>query len=140
MRLLGRSEAEWHRAALTDPRLAYFVGAIGGEAIGFAILRDWGAPERVAHIKRFAVVQPGRGLGKPFLHAVVGAVFEQTRAYRLSLGLFTENLRARRVYESVGFKPEGVSRGSACFDGVNRDELVMAIVRPDWEQTRQTAR
>ena len=133
-RVLGRSDEGWHRAALCDPRLAYFLGARDGAPIGFAILRDWGARERVAHIKRFAVVRPGEGLGKPFLRAVVDAAFGETDVYRLSLGLFPENLRARRLYEGVGFKLEGVSRGSAAFHGVHRDELVMALLRPEWAQ------
>jgi RimJ/RimL family protein N-acetyltransferase len=130
--LVGRSDEAWHSAALGDARFAYFIGELGGESIGFAILRDWAAPERVAHIKRFAVVRPGQGLGRAFLRAVVDAVFAQTNAYRLSLGLFPENARARRAYESAGFKAEGVSRGSAFFQGVNRDELVMSLLRPEW--------
>ncbi|MGD0722542.1 MAG: GNAT family protein [Roseiarcus sp.] len=129
---LGRSEAGWHRAALSDPRLAYFIGLRNRERIGFAILRDWAAPEQVVHLKRFAVTRPGDGLGGPFLRAVAAAVFEGTNAWRLSLGVFPDNARARRLYERVGFKPEGVSRGSALFDGANRDELVMALLRPEW--------
>jgi RimJ/RimL family protein N-acetyltransferase len=136
--LVGRSDEGWHYAALSDARVAYFVAKQGDERIGFVILRDWASSEQVTHIKRVAVARPGQGLGKLFLRAVVDAVFKQTKAYRLSLGLFPENLRARRAYESVGFKPEGVSRGSAFFNGVNRDELVMSILRPEWAQ-RQAA-
>jgi RimJ/RimL family protein N-acetyltransferase len=138
-RVLGRSDAGWHRAALADPRLAYFIGVRGGEPIGFAILRDWGAPEQVVHLKRFAVVEPGIGLGAPFLRAVIDAVFERTDAWRLSLGLFPENARARRLYERAGFTLEGVSRGSARFAGVNRDELAMAMLRSDWKAAREPA-
>jgi hypothetical protein len=29
--------------------------------------------------------------------------------------------------------PKGVARGSAFFGGVHRDELVMALLRPEWE-------
>jgi len=134
--LLGRSDEAWHRHALGDARFAYFIGKLGDEPIGFAILRDWAAPEQVTHIKRFAVVRPGQGLGKLFLRAVVDAVFAQTSAYRLSLGLFPENIRARRVYENGRFKVEGISRGSAYFNGVNRDELVMSILRPEWAQRK----
>jgi len=130
--LVGRSEEGWHRAALADPRLACFIGLRDGERIGFAILRDWASREQVAHLKRFAVVRPGVGLGGPFLRAIVRAVFEETSAWRLSLGLFPDNQRARRLYERCGFRAEGVSRGSALFDGVNRDELAMALLRPDW--------
>ena len=134
--LVGRSDEPWHRDTLDDPCFAYFVGYLDDAPIGFAILRDWGSPQQVTHIKRFAVVRPGQGLGKPLLRAVVDAVFAQSSAYRLSLGLFPENARARRAYEGAGFKPEGVSRGSAFFNGVNRDELVMSILRPEWAKTR----
>jgi RimJ/RimL family protein N-acetyltransferase len=133
---LGRSDEAWHRAALADRRFAYFLGRLDGEPIGFAILQGWAAAEQVTHIKRFAVVRPGQGLGKAFLRALAEAVFAETKAWRLSLGLFPENLRARRAYEGVGFQAEGISRGSALFHGVNRDELVMALLRPEWTQAK----
>ena len=137
--VLGRSDAGWHRAALADPGIAYFIGLLGSEPIGFAIVRGWAAPERVAHIKRFAAVLPGQGYGRPLIRAVVDAAFEETSVYRLSLGLFPENARARRLYEGAGFKPEGIARGSAFFGGAYRDELIMAIVRPDWAEAGQPA-
>jgi RimJ/RimL family protein N-acetyltransferase len=139
-RLVGRADDAWHRAALGDARIACFVGQIAGESIGFAILTDWASARQVTHLKRFAVVRPDQGLGRLLLRAVAEAVFTQTRAYRLSLGLFPENVRARRAYEAVGFQVEGVSRGSALFDGVNRDELVMALLRPEWSASVEAAR
>ena len=60
------------------------------------------------------------------------AIFEQTSAYRVWLGVFPDNDRARRAYEAVGFQREGVARGNAFFGGIHRDELVMSILRPDW--------
>jgi RimJ/RimL family protein N-acetyltransferase len=136
-RFVGRSEESWHRAALESESYAYFLACHDGEPIGFAILRGWGAPERVAHIKRIVVAKPGLGFGKAFLNLILDHVFGETQAHRLSLGLFPDNIRARRAYESVGFKIEGISRGSAFFDGVNRDELVMAILRPEWRALRE---
>ena len=44
----------------------------------------------------------------------------------------SENLRARRAYEGAGFRAEGISRGSAYFQGIHRDELIMSILRPEW--------
>jgi RimJ/RimL family protein N-acetyltransferase len=133
---LGRSDEAWHRAALAEARFSYFIGRLDGEPIGFAILQGWAAADEVTHIKRFAVVRPGEGLGKAFLRVVVDAVFAETKAFRLSLGLFPGNLRARRAYEGVGFQAEGISRGSALFHGVNRDELVMSLLRPEWTQAK----
>jgi RimJ/RimL family protein N-acetyltransferase len=134
--LIGRSEESWHLAALQSAGYAYFLARHDGEPIGFAILQGWDAPERVAHVKRIAVAKPGLGFGKAFLNLILDGVFGETTTYRLSLGLFPDNIRARRAYESVGFKPEGISRGSAFFGGVNRDELVMAILRPEWRALR----
>ena len=129
--LVGRWEPEQHRQAMTEPRYAYFVGR-AAEPIGFALLRDWNTPERSTLLKRIAVAEPGKGFGTALLRGVIERVFTETQAHRFSLGLFPHNLRARRAYEAVGFQAEGISRGSAFVGGQHHDELVMAILRPDW--------
>ena len=57
-------EEAQHRAALVDGRHAYFIGRDGAGPIGFVIVRDWAARERVTLIKRIAVGRPGRGYGR----------------------------------------------------------------------------
>jgi RimJ/RimL family protein N-acetyltransferase len=134
--LVGRWDEARHRAALADGRHAYFIAHDNGRPIGFAIVRDWASPERVALVKRIAVTRPGLGHGRALLARVVDAVFEETDAWRLWLGVFPENPRARRAYEAVGFLAEGIARGVAFFGGVPRDELVMALLRPEWQALR----
>ncbi len=131
--LVGSWDEARHRAALADGSHACFVGYEAGEPIGFAILRFWDSPERVTLVRRVAVVRPGQGHGRRLLAAVVNRAFRETQVHRLQIGLFPHNLRARRAYEAVGFKAEGVSRGSAFFHGEHRDELVMSLLRPEWE-------
>jgi RimJ/RimL family protein N-acetyltransferase len=130
--LVGRWSETEHRAALTEDRYAYFIASEGSQPIGFAIVRDWASREQVTCIKRIAVASPGKGDGKEFLTKLVDRIFRETDAYRIWLGVFPENARARRAYEAVGFKREGVARGSAFFGGAHRDELVMALLRPEW--------
>src|SRR5262252_4763985 len=130
--LVGRWDEARHGAALQDGRHAYFIGRVAGEQVEFAILRDWASPERVTLLKRIAVTRPGKGYGRALLGRVVDRVFEETDAWRLLLGVFPGNGAARRAYEAVGFRAEGIARGSAFFGGEHRDELVMAILRPDW--------
>ena len=89
------------------------------------------ARERVTLIKRMAVRRPGQRYGRALLIAVVDTIFKQTNAWRVWLGVFPENLRARRAYEAVGFQAEGAACGSAFFGGGHRDELVMAMLRPE---------
>jgi RimJ/RimL family protein N-acetyltransferase len=131
--LVGRWDEARHRAALADGRHAYFVGREDSGPIGFVIVRDWASLERVTLVKRIAVCRPGLGHGRALLSKVVDATFEETDAWRVWLGVFPENARARRAYEAVGFQPEGVARGCAFFGNVYRDELIMALLRPEWE-------
>jgi RimJ/RimL family protein N-acetyltransferase len=135
--LVGRWDEARHREALSDGSHAYFVGVDGSVPIAFVILRQWASAERVTLVKRIAVVAPGQGHGRMLLAAAVDRVFVETYAYRLCIGLFPDNHRARRAYEAVGFTAEGISRGSAFFKGVHRDELVMAQLRPEWEDRRR---
>jgi RimJ/RimL family protein N-acetyltransferase len=118
---------------VADSHHAYFIARDDDRRIGFAILRGWASPERATHLKRIAVSVPGGGDGKAFLRLVVKCVFAETDTHRLWLGVFPHNARARRAYERVGFCAEGIARGSAFFGGLFRDELIMALLRPDWK-------
>jgi diamine N-acetyltransferase len=130
--LVGRWDEARHLTAIDDSHYAYFLARHGATPVGFSIVRDWASAERVTCVKRIAVSNPGDGLGRRLLGTVVGAIFRNTDAHRVWLGVFPENERARRAYEAVGFKAEGVARGSAFFGGIYRDELIMAILRTEW--------
>ncbi len=130
--LVGRWDEARHLAAIDDDHYAYFLAREAGRPVGFTIVRDWASPERVTCVKRIAVSHPGNGVGRRLLRAVVDAVFGGTDAHRVWLGVFPENARARKAYEAVGFKAEGVARGNAFFGGVYRDELIMAILKSEW--------
>jgi RimJ/RimL family protein N-acetyltransferase len=134
--VVGRWSEPQHSAALADGRHAYFIGSRSGAPVGFAILRDWASSERTTLLKRIAVSQPGHGIGRALLARVVDVAFAETDIWRLWLGVFPDNVRARRAYQAVGFREEGVARGSAFFGGAHRDELVMAMLRPDWLAAR----
>ena len=138
--LVGRWDHERHLMAVNDPHYAYFLAIDANDPVGFAIVRDWTSSERVACVKRIAVVSPGKGFGRFLLDAVVSAIFKETDAYRVWLGVFPENKRARTTYEAVGFKAEGVARGSAFFGGIFRDELIMAWTAPRFDRTGSVAR
>ncbi|PWS37735.1 GNAT family N-acetyltransferase [Falsiroseomonas bella] len=134
--LVGQWTEERHLAAMADGRHAYFIARRGDAPVGFAILRDWASPEHATLLKRIVVGEAGRGDGAALLRAVMDAVFGQTAVHRLWLGVYPENVRARRAYASAGFVEEGVMRGSAFFHGAYRDEVMMSVLRPDWSRLR----
>jgi RimJ/RimL family protein N-acetyltransferase len=131
--LVGRWDEARHRAALHDGSHACFLGLDGLTPVGFVMLRFWASPERVTLVRRIAVTQPGQGHGRRLLMSALAKVFDETDAYRVWIGHFPENRRAHRAYEAVGFAQEGIARGSAYFGGAYRDEVIMSMLRPEWE-------
>ena len=56
---------------------------------------------------KFVIVDPvkrGIGLGKEMIRHAVGYAFDVTKADSVQLMVFTENSRAKKCYESVGFR------------------------------------
>lgn len=134
--LVGRWDEGRHRTELAGPEHRYMVALEAGHPEGFVILKDWDGPDKRTYLRRIAVARPGEGRGRRLLGLVCDRVFGETDAWRLWLNVFPENHRARRAYEAAGFVAEGIARGGAFFDGVHRDQMVMAILRPDWEALR----
>lgn len=137
--LVGRWDEARHRTALAGRDHAYFLATGDAGPAGFAIVGGWGSPDRVSYVKRIAVAEPGRGVGRRLLAAVIDAVFVETDAHRLWIGVFPDNRRARAAYRAVGFVEEGIARGSAFFGGVHRDELILAMLRPEWRTRRDVS-
>ena len=112
--LVGRWPDEEHRAAMVDTNWLYLLGAAdGGAPQGFALLFDINNREGSRYLRRIAVVDPGKGFGKPFLSAVIDFVFHQTDTHHLWLSVREANVRARHVYSSFGFVDDGPGTESA---------------------------
>ena len=103
----GHSEAE-HRARMTDPSVCYLRIEDGACAfIGFALVTELGGDDRSARLLRIVMDTPGRGLGRSAMHALCALVFDEWGIERLWLDVFEDNTRARRLYESLGFRATG---------------------------------
>jgi RimJ/RimL family protein N-acetyltransferase len=74
----------------------------------------------------------GHGYGRDAVQALCDYVFGQLRLERLWLMTDADNLRAQHLYESVGFRHEGVARHAYYQDGRYQDDVRMAILREDW--------
>jgi len=134
--LVGRSGMAQHETFLEDGRHAYFIGERAGAPVGFVIVRDWNAADGCALVKRVVVTEPGHGIGRAMLAAAIDRIFADTACYRLEIGLFPANERARRAYAAAGFTVEGIARGRVFLGGTHHDEMVMSMLRPDWEARR----
>jgi RimJ/RimL family protein N-acetyltransferase len=48
--------------------------------------------------------------------------------HRIDLDVYADNLRAKALYEKVGFVKEGVARDGVCIDGRFIDVIQMAFL------------
>jgi diamine N-acetyltransferase len=104
-----------HVQNLQNPDKRYVIIKINSgtatEAIaGYAILSGIQSPHSNVELTRIVIAEPGKGFGKAALRLIQKRVFEEYQAHRLWLDVFEYNHRARRAYEAVGFKLEGILR------------------------------
>lgn len=115
---VGQWSEERHQATLASGDALYYVHeADWGEVEAYAILRGFQETSGSIELKRIAVAVPERGLGRRILKELLRIVFRERGAHRLFLSVFEDNTRALHVYESLGFKYEGVMREAAKRDG-----------------------
>ncbi|MBB3409724.1 ribosomal protein S18 acetylase RimI-like enzyme [Rhizobium sp. BK316] len=108
----------------------HLVALDGGELVGWCDIRRHFFPSR-AHCGALGMgLLPdyrGRGLGRRLIAAAIEAARE-AGMIRIELGVHADNARAIRLYESVGFVREGVSRDAFCVDGHYTGVINMAMI------------
>ena len=103
-----------------------------GDCVGEVVLNNWDERNRSCCFRIALAAGRDRGLGTEAVRLVVGYGFERLGLHRISLEVSAFNPRARRVYEKVGFIPEGVLR-QVLLDGDGwTDAIVMSILAPEW--------
>lgn len=80
-----------------------------------------------------------RGLGSEATSLIIDYVFSKTDLRQLTLGVYSFNPRAMRVYEKAGFVLESVEEAVLEFEGCKIDSLNMVLTREQWEKRRRTA-
>jgi diamine N-acetyltransferase len=76
----------------------------------------------------------GKGYGTEATRLMVALAFDTLNLNRVWLDVFTDNPRAVRCYEKVGFKHEGVMRQQAFREGAYHDVHLMALLRDEWRR------
>jgi RimJ/RimL family protein N-acetyltransferase len=79
----------------------------------YVILRGLSEDSGALELKRIVVAAPERGLGRRILSEVIRMAFEDFHTHRLFLDVYEDNVRARHLYESLGFVYEGTMRDAA---------------------------
>ncbi len=111
---VGQWTDERHLVTMAGGDALYYVSETAqGELQAYAVLRGIKEDSGSIELKRIVVAIPDRGLGRRMLEELIRIVFVELDAHRLFLDVYEDNLRARHLYESLGFQYEGVMRDAA---------------------------
>ena len=124
----GRADASRWRARIAADHA--IVAEVDGVVVGSVVLGQaipLATHAHVLEIRGLAVAPEHQGRG--IARALVAAACERAErcgARKLSLRVMATNPSARRLYESCGFRVEGVLRGEFLIGGVLVDDVLMA--------------
>jgi diamine N-acetyltransferase len=131
--MVGSWPEDQHRSMLADPAAAYIVAEDQpGQIAAFAILQGLLSEHRAVELKRLVVGTPNRGIGKKILTEIAERAFGQYRAHRLFLDVFVNNDRARHVYQTFGFREEGIMRDAIYRDGAYHSLVLMSLLDSEY--------
>jgi len=121
-------ERRW-LSAFDGVRSVLFVATAGGEVIGATDCHGGTFPKD-SHVGGIGIaIQDGWrevGLGRRMMERVLE--WMRARGFaKAELAVFATNLRARRLYESLGFEEEGVRRRHVRIRGEYVDEALMGL-------------
>jgi RimJ/RimL family protein N-acetyltransferase len=106
-----------------------------GELVGHVAL--FGVKPRT-RIATLAIIlgapHTGRGYGSDAVKVAVRYAFDEMAVNKVELQVWSFNPRARRVYEKAGFVQEGRRRAATFHRGAFHDEILMGILRDDYER------
>jgi ribosomal-protein-alanine N-acetyltransferase len=125
-----------YEALRADERNHCFAIEANGCYIGFAVIRitDEGSRKARYRIGIEDSAYWGRGYGTEATRLLLGHAFRTLHLHRVELRVASYNTRAIRCYEGCGFRHEGIERESFLVDGTWEDDVLMAILRDDWEK------
>ena len=132
--LVGGDDRGTHERQMTDPDCLYYMVEENGERAGYVILRGLMSFNRCLELKRIVVANPGLGLGRQVLRAILDKAFGELSAHRVWLDVYDDNYRALHVYRLLGFVMEGTLRECIKREDGYHSLVVMAILESEYRQ------
>ncbi|MFI5316866.1 MAG: GNAT family N-acetyltransferase [Myxococcota bacterium] len=125
-----------HAAAIAASDREHWIlaRASDGARLGFLLAFDLRAAGLGVYVKRIAISEKSRGLGREALGRFARHAFGDLQASHLWLTVFPENERARRSYRAVGFRVDEVGSErrallAAATGGFSARSVVMVLDR-----------
>ncbi len=123
-----------HRGSLTNPDIRHMIieELAAVKPVGYIILAGLTNKNRSLEFKRLVVTEKNRGYGRNALELIKKIAFEELKFHRLWLDVREHNLKAKKLYESCGFKEEGLLRESVFLEGAYHSVSLFAMLESDY--------
>ncbi len=128
-----------HQQSLADHTGVCFAVLLKESGLGIGTTGFFGYSREHGHAEVGYMFDPdhwGRGYATEALHAVVRHAFGDWDIRRLTAGYFADNPASGRVLAKVGFKPEGLRRQHLQRFGEYRDDILMGLLRDEYQEDR----
>lgn len=106
-----------------------------GEPVGRIYISRVDTHSDSLDITKFYIGDPqlwGKGIGREIMTELLEHCFTYLHMERVTLDYYTGNKRASTLYESLGFKSEGVARNATKKDGRYYDLHLMSMLRAEF--------
>lgn len=127
----------WYQAQLADP-LAWII-EYEDRLIGVIRLHSLNHADKRANLA-IGILDPkalGLGLGPDAVRTLARHAFETLGLHRLTCRVLSNNARAIKAYESVGFVVEGREREAALIGSAWHDDFILGLLPSDLKEAGQ---
>ncbi|WP_455544473.1 GNAT family N-acetyltransferase [Intestinibacter sp.] len=126
---LDEKQLQKHREKFEQNENAWLFSMLDDQGIlvGHVAIKNADYKQGVAYIG-FIVVDPeqrGKGYGKNLVNLVIDYIFDILKMNKVTLYVYDQNPGAKKCYESVGFKEEGLERAQFEYKEEKWDRYLM---------------
>ncbi len=121
-----------HKEAINNNDIKHLILCEEYEKIGYCILAGFEKGNDNIEIKRIVISEKNRGIGRKSLEALIKYLFEKMEIHRVWLDYHEFNEVGAYLYESMGFKKDGVLRESLKFEGKYYDVVVLSMLENEY--------
>lgn len=122
----------------------FWVVEVNGEPAGLVYLNEWYGDGKRPHSCQFHGILDKKfqklGIGTAVGKLILSFVFEDLKLFRLEGWLDPDNKAMIHLGKNLGFKSEGTLRGRKMVNGKPRNEMILAIIRPDYFRKHKSSR
>ena len=102
--------------------------------VGEVVINEY---DEIKHSMNFRILigPKGRnqGFGTEATRLIIDYVFQNTDLKQITLGVYSFNLRAKKVYEKIGFILESIDKDDLEYEGQMIDSINMVLTRERWQ-------